>query len=173
MWLHIATSKAVLAWAEEEEEGDPDEVNDCVAVCIAAVEEGFNFVKHANWYGADSVWWWVLLGVSSNLALEAEVYFAKMVESGVRGPQSGKRLAHGTEVLFHTSFLDWLMICSHDTTVDVFCKKLKEGDRVRDVVQGRGDLRQLVRGDGKSNGGMMVAGIKRTHALCGINAGSM
>eukprot|EP00957_Ditylum_brightwellii_P201912 15327782-Ditylum_brightwellii.AAC.1 len=85
----------------------------------------------------------VLLAVSSKLVLEAVVCFANMVESGVRGPQSGKHLAHRTEVLFHSSFANWLVICSHDVTTDMFCKKLKEGDEIRDVVQRRGDLEPL------------------------------
>eukprot|EP00957_Ditylum_brightwellii_P014803 1116240-Ditylum_brightwellii.AAC.1 len=77
--------------------------------------ESFHLIEHADLYGLDSVRWQVLLGVSSKLVLEAEVDVAKVVESGVKGPH-------------------------HDATAGMFREKLKEGDRIKDVVQVRGDL---------------------------------
>eukprot|EP00957_Ditylum_brightwellii_P089524 6817031-Ditylum_brightwellii.AAC.2 len=83
VWLDVAATKAVFPGAKKEEEDDPDEVKDCVGVDIAATEECFHSVEHANWDGTDTVMQWVLLGVDSKLLLDAEV-----------GPQSSKYLYH-------------------------------------------------------------------------------
>eukprot|EP00957_Ditylum_brightwellii_P106296 8109294-Ditylum_brightwellii.AAC.1 len=47
--LDVVVTKAVFSRAEEEEEGNPNEVKNCIGLGAVATEECFHFMEHANW----------------------------------------------------------------------------------------------------------------------------
>ena len=58
------------------------------------------------------------------LSSQAKVDCAHAVELWVRGPHGHEDLSHGAEVLFHTSFVDWLVVCGKDSCADLVSEDL-------------------------------------------------
>ena len=65
--------------------------------------------------GAYSSWGRIFLRVGCKLSSQAKIDGSHTVESWVRGPHGREDLSHGAEVLFHTSFVDWLVVCCEDS----------------------------------------------------------
>ena len=66
----------------------------------------------------------IFLRVGRKLSSQAKFNCAHAVESWVRGPHGREDLSHGAEVLFHTSFVDWLVVCGEDSYADLVSKDL-------------------------------------------------
>ena len=57
--------------------------------------------------------------VGSKLSSQAKVYFPHVVESWVRGPHGRKDMSHGADVLFHTFFVDGIVVGRKDAHADL------------------------------------------------------
>ena len=66
----------------------------------------------------------IFLRVGRKLSSQAKVDYVHAVESWVRGPHGCKDLSHGAEVLFHTSFVYWLVVCGKDSCADLVSEDL-------------------------------------------------
>jgi hypothetical protein len=93
-----AGNASVFARTEQEEKGDNDHVGDS----SRARGAGWRIcsrrcgVNQGEGNGLDSVRSGIFPGVSPELAVKAEINVPLDVETWVRGPQAGERLAHGT-----------------------------------------------------------------------------
>ena len=66
----------------------------------------------------------IFLHVGRKLSSQAKVDGSHTVESWVRGPHGREDLSHGAEVLFHTSFVYWLVVCGEDSCADLVSEDL-------------------------------------------------
>ena len=60
----------------------------------------------------------IFLQLGCKLSSQAKVDVSHTVESWVRGAHGRKDLSHGAEVLFHTSFVDGIVVCGEDACAD-------------------------------------------------------
>ena len=85
--------------------------------CVDVVEDG-------DGKGAYSSGGRIFLRVGGKFSSQAKVDCSHAVESWVRGPHGREDLSHGAEVLFHTSFVGWLVVCGEDSCADLVSKDL-------------------------------------------------
>ena len=69
--------------------------------------------------GANSSGGRIFFLVCHMLSSQAKVDFSHVVESWVRGPHGHKDLSHRVDVLFHASFVDWLVVGCKDAYADL------------------------------------------------------
>ena len=66
----------------------------------------------------------IFLRVGRKLSSQTKVDCAHAVESWVRGPHGREDLSHGAEVLFHTLFVYWIVVCGKDSCADLVSEDL-------------------------------------------------
>ena len=66
----------------------------------------------------------IFLRVGCKLSSQAKVDGSHTAESWVRGPHGCEDLSHGAEVLFHTSFVYWLVVCGKEFCADLVSEYL-------------------------------------------------
>ena len=74
--------------------------------------------------GVDSSGGRIFFLICRKILSKAKVDCAHVVESWVRGPHGRKDLSHGADVLFHTSFVDGLVVGQKDALADLVSKDL-------------------------------------------------
>ena len=75
----------------------------------------------------------ILSCVAAKLARYAEVSISVRVVAGVAGPQAGKDLSHGAELLLHLSLADALAVDGELARSHAMRKNLEKGDGIGDV----------------------------------------
>ena len=115
----VCPDGAVFSELKEEEEGDTDELcNSFVSWraafgdCVHAVEDG------------DSSGGRIFFLVCRKLLSQAKVDCPHVVESWVRNPHGCEDLSHRSDVLFHTSFVDGLVVGCKDSRADLVSEDL-------------------------------------------------
>ena len=124
---------AVLAWSEEEIETDPDDVRDALVTGVAADMVAEDVMENCDGEWLDARWRRILSCVAAKLARYAEVSISVRVVAGVAGPQAGKDLSHGAEVLLHLSLADALAVDGELARSHAMRKNLEKGDGIGDV----------------------------------------
>ena len=76
-------------------------------------------MEDGNGEGAYSSGGRIFLRVGCKLSSQAKVDGAHTVESWVRAPHGRKDLSHGSDVLFHASLVDRLIVSCQDACADL------------------------------------------------------
>ena len=66
----------------------------------------------------------IFLRIGRKLSSQAKVDGSHTVELWVRGPHGRGDLSHGADVLFHASFVDWLVVGFKDACADLVSEDL-------------------------------------------------
>ena len=66
----------------------------------------------------------IFFRLGCKLLSQAKVDGNHTVESWVRGPHGRKDLSHGSDILFHASLVDWLVVRCEDACADLVSKDL-------------------------------------------------
>ena len=75
-------------------------------------------MEDGNGEGEDSSGGRIFLLVCCKLSSQAKVDCAHVGESWVRGPHGREDISHGADLLFHASFVYWLVVGCKDACAD-------------------------------------------------------
>ena len=89
-----------------------------------------------EWEGFNAVWRRILLVEGLEHAFEAVVDMARAAQARVRGPQTGERLPHTAECVFHSAGADWQFGWATGARAIPEGENLQDGDGVRDIGEG-------------------------------------
>jgi hypothetical protein len=135
--LGVGGRGCVLAWAEEEEEGGASHVSDGPTIGSIGGSSNVQGVDdNGNGDGFNAGGGRVRPCIAFELAKEAEVEVARLIQAWVRGPHSGKALAHCAEGVLHCARSDRVLAGCNASVAVALGKELEEEDGIVDVGEG-------------------------------------
>ena len=127
----VGAASAVLDWVEEEEEGDPYEIDDGDVSCGGYLGRSVQGLDNADRERPHSCWRRILFLIGRQLASQAKVELPHWVLSGVVGPHGCKYLTNQVEVLLNRS----LPLCRQKSSTDALRENMEEGNGFFNVFE--------------------------------------
>ena len=136
----ICATLAVLSGPEEEEEGDPGEVNASDFTWGGYLGGGVQGLDNINWEGKHSCWRRIFFLIGRQLVYHTRVEFLHAVVVGVVGPHGCEYLTNRAEVLIYQSIPYGFPLRGQKSGTDTLSENLEEKNWVFSAFKVRGDV---------------------------------